>query len=83
MTYVLFGEKEEKINMNTFLKLITELRTQNQAVSNNPSLWNRRKVKKAQKKLDKYIAACARTEAENYFNQVVEFYKDLAKHNLV
>lgn len=81
MTYALFGEKE-KMNMKTFLSLITEIRALREAVSKKSSFWNRRKLKKAEKKLDKYIASCALLEAEHYFNQVIEFYKDLAKNNL-
>ena len=82
MTYSAFRDRE-KVNMNTFLNLINNIRTLEDKYRSSQSFWNRRKLNKAKKALNKYIERCAADEADRYFYQVVEFYKDLAKRNLV
>lgn len=47
------------------------------------TFWNRRKVRKAKKVLDKMIREVALNEANKMYEQVYNFYYDLIEKNLV
>lgn len=47
------------------------------------TFWNRRKVRKAEKVLDKMIKEVALNEANKMYEQVYNFYYDLIEKNLV
>ncbi len=47
------------------------------------TFWNRRKVRKAEKVLDKMIREVALNEVDKMYEQVYNFYYDLIEKNLV
>lgn len=68
------------MNIRSFMALTEEIKT----LKTFPNtFWNRRKLKKAQKALDKMIRAAAQQEADKMFDQAYKFYYDLIDKNLV
>lgn len=68
------------MNIKSFMNQITEI---NDLKKLPNTFWNRRKLKKAQKVLDRMVRAAAQVEAEKIFKQAYDFYYDLINNNLV
>jgi len=67
------------MNVKSFLSYIEEI---NELKKLPNTFWNRRKLRKALKRLDKQIRLVAQIEADKMFNQVYDFYNNLIDKNL-
>ena len=67
------------MNVKSFLSYIEEI---NKLKKLPNTFWNRRKLRKALKRLDKQIRLVAQIEADKMFNQVYDFYNNLIDKNL-
>lgn len=68
------------MNIKSFVNQTREIKNLKE-LSN--TFWNRRKVRKAEKVLDKMIREVALNEADKMYEQVYNFYYDLIEKNLV
>lgn len=67
------------MNVKSFLSYIEEI---NELKKLPNTFWNKRKLRKALKRLDKQIRLVAQIEADKMFNQVYDFYNNLIDKNL-
>lgn len=68
------------MNIKSFMSQMREI---NDLKKLPNTFWNRRKLRKAEKVLDKMVRAVAQEEADKMFKQVYDFYYELISKNLI